>query len=327
MQFGLRRNEIIAFSQLCRQETPVTIGVLGQSLGWSKSVASRTANGLASKGLADLQRNGRTKFLTLSKSAHALALKELMASNEHVALQDLLAGSTMRVLSGLLYPPASVNDMARRTQTPQITVRWVLSRLLERGLVVRHKAGAYSMALPGLREFVEAYCFFAVDQRRSGVSGSLIVRGGTGLLRTSSQRVPEFMVLTGVSVFGDFGVGLVETDSRDYFYGAWGKPVNPNLEEAVVHALVRSTLRASEREVAYALLVLYKNRTKVNDARFLELAGDFGVSGKAQQGLEFVDCVLSGRPVPRPLFDLGTRVEGPLFPDEGEFKELVKQYG
>ncbi|MFH1200603.1 MAG: MarR family transcriptional regulator [Candidatus Micrarchaeota archaeon] len=329
MLFGLRRNEILAFCELCRAGGgQVTIGGLAESLGWSKSVASRAANGLAGKGLAQLRRDGQRKLLAVSKSANAVAaLKELLAAYPHIAFQDLLAGSSMRVLCGLLFAPASVAAVAMRGRLPQITVRRVLAKLLERGLVGRRRPGEYSIALPGLSGFVLAYCAFAVDAARGAVFGSLIVRGANGLLRTSSPAVPKSMVLTGVSVFGKYGIGIVATDYRDYYFNAFGKPGKPGVEEAVVHALLRSTVMASGREVSYALLVLCKNRKRIDGGRLLECARDFGVESDARQALEFVDCVLSGRPVRKPLVDFGNRVEGPLFPGEEEFKELVRQYG
>lgn len=325
--FGLRGGEVVAFGELCNRVEPITVGGLAASLGWSKSAVSRAVSGLASKGLAEVQRTGRSKRVLPSKTAHSAALKELLASYPHVAFDELLAGSALRVLSGMIFAPASVVQIARRSFTPEITVRRVLAKLLERGLIFRRRQGAYEIALQGLDEFVQAYAAISLEAERSGVSGSLIVRGANGLLRTSSPSVPKSMVLTGLSAFGRYGVSVVQTDFRDYYFNAFGKPHRLGIEEVVIHAILRSTAVSSGREVSFALLVLYKNRKKINEVRLFECAGDFGAEYAVKHSWEFVDCVISGKPVPKSLADFGSKTGGPLLPDAEEFRELVRQYG
>ena len=133
------------------------------------------------------------------------------------------------------------------------------------------------------------------------------------------------MVPTGLSVFSNYGVKLIETDFKDYYYNLL-KPVKKlSLEEVLIHALVRLMLVSSSREISYTLLVIAKNRKKLNEKRFLETARDWGVESSAKQCIEFVNAVLVGKEVAKQAVNFGMGVELPAFPDVVEFNELLTQ--
>ena len=100
-----------------------------------------------------------------------------------------------------------------------------------------------------------------------------------------------------------------------------------NLEEVLTHALIRATAISSSRELSYVLLVIAKNRKKLNVRRLFETARDHGIEGSAKQCIEFVDAALTRKEIKKPLEDFVTIGKGMIFPDESEFKELLKQYG
>ncbi|MFH0713923.1 MAG: helix-turn-helix domain-containing protein [Candidatus Micrarchaeota archaeon] len=345
MELSLGKTEIGAFQALCTMQEECTVNKLAKELNRSKSFVSREAKSLADKGLIEIQRSGKKKILIISRGQHAVALRELMASNSHVPFTEVLSGSTIAVLTGLLYQPASVDTIARLTFTPKITVRRNLLRLLNLGVITRHQRKArslttesqsqrhcahkheYAVALHGLSEFIQKYAAFAVQTSRANITGSLFVRRTSGLIRTNANNIPNFMVQTGLSVFNKYGIGIVQTDFKDYYFNVLETLVKKlTLEEVLVHALVRTTVISSSREVSYVLLVIAKNRKKLNLNRFLEIAGDYGVESSAKQCIEFVDGVLSGKEIPKPLVDFGMRAEGLVFLDQNEFMELLKQY-
>ncbi len=327
MQLGLRRSEIRAFKVLClgKKEDGSIVG-LASSLATSKSFTSRIVGSLVKKGFVELTRQGKKKTVKISPAQHAVMLKELMVTNQHVALEEVLQGAGVQVLTGLLYTPASVEEISAISFSPEVTIRLVLTRMLDRGIVTRPKPAVYSIILPRLRDFVESYARFAVEAKRAGIRGSLIIRGASGLIRTSDRNVPNFMAPTGLSSFGGYGIKLVQTDFKDYYYNVL-KPVKKlSLETVLVHSLVRLTLVSSSRELSYTLLVMTKNRKKLNTKRFLETARDYGVESSAKECIKYIDTVLAGKEIVKPLVDFGIRVEGPAFPDEKEFMELMKQY-
>lgn len=345
MELSLGKTEISAFQALCAMQEECTVGKLAKALNRSKSFVSRAAKTLADKGLIEIQRSGKKKILKISRSQHAIALRELMASNSHVPFIEVLSGSTIAILTGLLYKPASVDTITRLTFTPKITVRRNLSRLLNLGVITRHQRKArslttesqcqkhcahkheYAIALHGLSEFIQKYTEYVVQASRKNITGSLVIRRTSGLIRTNATSVPSFMVPTGLSVFNKYGIGIVQTDFQDYYFNVLETRVKKlTFEEVIVHALVRTTIISSSREVSYVLLVIAKNRKTLNQKRFLEIARDYGVESSAKQCVEFVDSVLSGKEISKPLVDFGTIVDRPVFPDQKEFMELLKQY-
>jgi len=297
-----------------------------EKMGVSVPVVSRVVSSLEQKGFLQVTREGKRKLIAFSTSPPALALKELAAANSHVRLERIISNSAARVLSGILNPPASVEEIARTTRLPEITVRRTVGRLLQHGIVARTKPAEYRIILPRLKEFVEAYVNHALEAKRAGVQGSLLTCGPNALLRTTAKNPPK-MVLTGISVFHKYGVKLIETDARDYYLNAFDdKPKQPKLEVAAAHCLARATINASSREAAYAMLAIRKNLKKFDEKLFLQAAADFAVENDARGGLNKVKQFVMGERWPEPLIKDFPHAGGPVWPGWGEFEELVKQY-
>jgi hypothetical protein len=285
-------------------------------------------NSLAEKKLVVLSRDGKRKSVVVSDAPHALALTAFFAARPYFDAR-LLAFSSIRVLSGLLFPNSSVARVKRASFLPEITIRRVLSKLLDAGAVGRRGSSDYFILMPELGKAVGELVSFAATQARNNAGGSLITRGPFGFLRTSAavESVPRFAKPTGLSVLNEFGVNVIQTDFKDYYYNVFGVVGKPSLEEAVVHVLLRSTLSPSAREASYALLALQKNKKKVKAKKLLVAASDLGVEQVARQALDFVEAFAENREVKWLAGEGFQRVEGPVFPSVEEFKELVKQYG
>ncbi|MFQ5406299.1 MAG: hypothetical protein ACE5DI_04035 [Candidatus Micrarchaeia archaeon] len=324
----LGSSQLKVFRMLCGLETARREygKSLATGLGVSESVVSRSLKSLAEKKLVVVSRSGKRNQTVVSDAPHALALKAFLAASPHVS-ESVLAHSNIRVLSGLLFPNASVARVKRLGFLPEITVRRVLCKLLDAGVVGRRSPTDYYILLPGLKKAVGEYVSFAVMQSGQDVPGSLVVRGPFGFLRTTSaERASSLMKPTGLSVLNKFGVEIVQTDFKDYYYNVFGTVKKPGLEKAVVHALLRSTALPSAREASYALLALYKNRGNVDKEKFLAIAGDLGVESIARQALVFVKAFAGGRKAPAWLEEDFQTAEG-LFPVVEDFRELVTQYG
>jgi len=326
MIWGLGSLELRVFKTLCSEPQGDYGKSMASHLGLKESAVSRALTALAGKKLVVLERSGKRKLAVVSDASHALALKAFFVACPHVDA-GVLAHSSIRVLSGLLFPNASVARVRRVGFLREITVRRVLSKLLDAGVVGRRSANDYYILLPLLQKAVEEYVSFAVMQSKQDVNGSLISRGPYGFIRTGAEKVPSFMTPTGLSVLSEFGVKVIQTDFEDYYYNVFGSVKRPCLEEAIVHALLRSTLLPSAREASYALLALHKNKKKVSEEKFFVVAGDLGVEGAARQSLEFVDAFAAGHEIKHSVGDDFLRVRGPVFPGFEEFKELIAQYG
>lgn len=326
MSLGLGLLELRVFETLCFGPQSEYGKNLASRSGLKESSVSRALKALAGKKLVALERKGKRKFAAVSDAPHALALKAFFAAYPHVDA-GVLAYSSIRVLSGLLFPNASVARVKRVGFVKEITVRRVLAKLLDAGIVGRRNASDYYILLPFLRKAVEEHVSFAVTQSKREVNGSLVSRGPYGFIRTSAE-VPKFMKPTGLSVLSEFGVKVIQTDFKDYYYNVFGVVKKPSLEEAVAHVLLRSTLLPSSREASYALLALHKNRKKFNEKKFLAVASDLGAESAARQSLGFVENFITGHEEAEPSIAANfLRVEGPIFPSVEEFRELVKEYG
>jgi hypothetical protein len=135
------------------------------------------------------------------------------------------------------------------------------------------------------------------------------------------------MAPTGISVFHHYGIKIIQTDSRDYYFNAFDeKPGPPSMEDAVVHALTWTVMNSSARETAYAMLVIFKNWEKFDRVAFEKTAAEWGVPSIAQRCITLVEAFVQGKQWPEPLIQNFPRVEGPIFPTWEEFGELVKQY-
>jgi hypothetical protein len=277
------------------------------------------------KGFVTTNRNGISKQITATFFPAALKLKELIEANPHVEFESLLDGATLQALSGFIPGPASVHSASISSFTPEVTERRVVSMLVERAVLQKTGHGKYEIRLPRLKEFVEAWLLQEIElNRRREVPGSLIVSGPHGLLRSTKQDVPTYMVRTGLSVFHEYGVSL-NFDFEDYYFNAFlNTQINLGMEEHLIHSLLRSTLLSSGREVSYALLVMFKNWAKLDAEKFLEYGQMLGVSSASERSLEFIKVFNEGGPT-MPLA-YGRLVEGPVFPSREEFLELVKQY-
>ncbi len=324
--FNLGSVELSALVALCGvSEGKLAVSELAVRMGADESAATRAVQSLEEKQFVTTVR-ARRKEVSRSTSAHASAFEALLALHPHVDFAEVLAHSSLRVLSAFTGRPCSVEKIARISRLPVVTVRRAVSKLMGRGILVRQTPGEYQIALSSLalQNFVQAYAVFAI--RRKAWQGSLICVGPNALVRTE-RALPFGFALTGVSVLHRFGVPVVQTDYRDYWFNLFvGSPLEPSLEEAVVHALARSTILSSAREASYALLVLLKNWAKLDKQAFLKAAEDYNVTDAVERSISFVQGFILGLPMPQPPVQGFASRGGPLFPSVEEFRELVKQY-
>ncbi|MCL5011501.1 MAG: MarR family transcriptional regulator [Candidatus Marsarchaeota archaeon] len=311
MSWNFGVSEILVLREVVRQEKPSSVKALSIKTRLSDTVVSRALKELSSKGMVFSKRK-KTKIISISDAPHAQAFKSLFLTYPYIDFR-ILSHYNIRVLAGLVFPNASVARVERISLLPKVTVRRLLARLLQNALVGRKGSNDYFITLPELQSAVSEYCAF-IARKNDDVPGGLITRGFYGFLRTDSARIPSFMKPTGLSVLNEFGVAVIQTDFKDYYYNVFKKVRKPCIEEAVIHALIRAEHSKNSRENSYALLALHKNLKRVNVVKFLEIAGDLNATQTAGQSLEFVQ-------------GFATK---PLMHDEIsknlEFRELVKEY-
>ncbi|MDP2718040.1 MAG: MarR family transcriptional regulator, partial [Candidatus Micrarchaeota archaeon] len=297
----------------------LTMAELAQRMGGSASVATRAVQHLEQRQFVTTVRT-RQKRVSLSTSAHALAFQALLNLHPHVDFASTLSHSSLRVLSAFTGRACTIGKMAQRSRTPQVSVRRVVSRLMEQGILVRQMGREYQVALSGLENFVQAYCRFALGEK-CGSAGFIHV-GPNAVVRTSNP-VPPLLAPTGLSVLNEYGVDLIQADAHDYYVNLFdesGKKVT--FEQALVHALLRATLISSGRESAYALLAMNKNWNRFDRASFFEEADDFNVLNVANEAVGRIERFQRKAPWLEPL-TISMPMAGTLWPSLDEFQELV----
>ncbi len=330
MNFGLGKRELVLLRMLAAtsgsHSPALTMTACAAKMNISVAAVSRATASLQAKGFIEIERDGKRKHVRFSGVIHAIAFSELQAANPQTPLEDVLSGSSIRVLSGMLRPPVSVETISRLSRTPEITARRALKKLLDRGMVSRAKPTEYAIFLPNLAGFVAAYSEFELRKRCAGMRGILNPWWPNAVFRTP-QTPPAFMTPTGISVFHEHGIKIIQTEARDYYFNAFtDKPRPPTMEEAVVHALTWTVKNSSARETAYAMLVMQKNWKKFDRFSFQQSAADWGIPSIADRCITLVEAFVHDQQWPEPLIQNFQRVEGPIFPSRDEFGELVKQY-
>lgn len=304
-------------------EKGIWIACLAERMNASRSQVSRAVTSLEKKEFLRTSR-ARHKTVRFSPSGHAAAFRTFLSLHPHVEVAPILANSSLRILTAFTGLPVSVEQIARVSRTPAITVRRALNRLMQKGILVRQEKNHYQIALSGLQKLVQDYVLFEL-QKKAGLSG-LICYGPNVVVRTE-YSMPSGFVLSGLSVFHRFGVPIVQTTLQDYKSNLFDEtPVQPSLEEAVVHALVRASKISSVREASYGMLVLHKNWQTLDKKMFLQVAGDFGINSCAQESLNLVKKFINGEPWPAPMIFGAGKPGGPFYPSTEEFQELVGQY-
>lgn len=329
MHFGFGPRELLMLQLFYSPDSThnsYSISDAARKMGVSVPVVSRVASSLEKKGFFEIRRAGKRKVISFSNAPHVTALIQLTTESQHVELEKVLSDSAVRVLSGMLNPPVSVGTISRIARTPEITVRRMLSKLLEKGVVARPKRSEYRIILPRLQDFIEEYSKHVLRGKIAGMRGVFNPRWPNAVFRTTEQP-KDFMTLTGISIFHKYGIKIIQTDSRDCYFNAFDdKPKKPMLEEAVVHALTWTVKNSSARETSYSMLVAHRNWEKFDRNKFVEIAKEWGVQSVAERCVNLVESFENDERWPDPRPAGRVYVEGPVFPSWEEFTDLVKQY-
>ena len=312
---------------------PFSVSKIAETLGVSKSAASRALAALEQKGLIESEK-GRKKTVKLARDFSIEPFLQVMGAHQLINrfpssdFSKIFENSNFQVLSALCYrESASFSSIIRVTGLTEITARRSLSKLRDRG-VVNKKKNRYGIILPALTTGVQD-SLRKLMARREGIAGNISMQiGPYGFIRSAAAPSEE-LVTTGLSLFPKYGISLV-SDINDFIINEFFKPKPPNMEDAVLHALARFAYDPSTREVTYCLLVIAKNWRTFNWERFLEHSEDYNLSEDAKKCRIFFQHFAEFLRKERDNSDRITRSTGLgtlTYPDFESFSELCDQYG
>jgi len=213
------------------------------------------------------EKHGLAKRVSLSNAKHASLWRTLVLEFGHMPLEELLAGTAMDVLSALsCLKLTSRREIAHFIIASEASVAKVLERLKEVGIIQKTASGyIVSPRFQTLQNFVREYRHslneklamqFAPDARILWECNTEF------LIETKSPRIASGFRLTGVSVFGKFGVPFFLQTS--YVFYSPLPLTTRELEEAILHSLL-----VPDGSVLPTLLV-WKKWEKTIDRSYVE---------------------------------------------------------
>lgn len=286
----------------------MAVSELAERLDRSRSRASEVVSALEEKGLVRKERAGKSKRVAPTESKVIELYHDLTQRFAHVDLPALLSGPTITLLY-YFDEPVTVADLADRTDNYRNTVHRRVKRLLDRGILSKDDSRyALTDEFQCLHRFAREYVHHAHRQRAAAAMEAFTILWEdheSFLLRTDKAVTDESFIPTGPERFEEYGLPLLATETRYYFYPAGEIELIP--EELICHMLV---IDAGTRFQSYCLLLL--GHAEIDEDRLRERAEDYGVSATVEELLSYLES--------------GGERTTPTLPSWEEFRELADDY-
>lgn len=287
---------------------PVSVTELADRLERSQGYVSEVVADLEEKGLVRKERAGRAKLVVPTESKAVELYRDVAQRYAHVDLPGLLSGPTISLLY-YLDEPISVTELAERTDNYRNTVNRRVKRLLDRG-ILRKQDARYRLndEFQILNRFAREYVHHVHRRRASEAMDAFTViweDHASFLARTDRPIADDAFLPTGPERFQEYGLPLLATEARYYFYPADRVDLTP--EELVPHMLL---IDSGSRHRSYCLLLL--SSEDVDEALLRRRGEHYGISDLVEQLIEYLDS--RG----------GTTTES--LPSWEEFETLAEEY-
>lgn len=258
-----------------------TVSELSEELDYSLSYTSEVVSKLEGKGLIETRKKGRQKRVSTSESRATELYLNLVQSHGHVDWAELLSGKAVEILY-YLGEPTSVSEVAEKTDNYRATVHRILKEFINRG-IVQEQDNQYRLneEFLSVNDFAEEY----FHQIHKEITSSSLPAESDSLQETKHEtrlnnfekenafydilwENPQSFLLstnenlridssefypTGPERFQEYGIELVPTNKRYYFYDEDIDDISP--QELVCHTLL---IDDGTRYRTYCLLLIEK---------------------------------------------------------------------
>jgi DNA-binding MarR family transcriptional regulator len=305
-----------------------TVSELSEEINYSRSYTSEVVSELEKKGLIETRKEGRHRLVSISESKATELYQKLVQSHGHIGWTELLSGKAVEILY-YLEEPKSVSEVAKKTDNYRTTVHRVMDRFLERG-IVQKRDSQYRLneEFLILNDFAKEYFHQAhrgiisssllsdssyeteAETRLHDLGGyrkesyDIIWENPRSFLLSADENLsidsPEFHP-TGPERFQEYGIELVPTNKRYYFYDEDIDDISP--QELVCHTLL---IDDGTRYRTYCLLLIEKE----------------GIHEEVQEGSEKYGIEKLANSLIRYL--KGEEVKG--MPDREELESTARKY-
>lgn len=309
MKLELGKQELKVLEELAFGEYR-NISELAEALGRSPGRVSKVLRSLGEKGFVEKRKKGVSREVHLSGYKHAVSFKRMASQHPHMKFDELLHGSALEMLLPLTYGKFKAREIAGLAGVSGVTVKRRLKELKEKGVVVREE-GLYSIGpfYPWLADFIQEFQSSINWNLARSFSKTAVVlweRGKEFLMKAEEEKEVENFFPTCYEKMSGFGVNLVLTGSRYYFYSPRRERLRP--EDVALHTLY---LEKTPRNILYVLLLLAKNPPEWG---YMEReARKFGLEWLVKDISRYLETEGKHRPG--------------YFPGWGEFKEKAGEYG
>lgn len=288
--FAFTKDEIVAAKAVSDQRE-LSIGELASKLHSSEGWASRVVKSLENKGIVEKKRAGMMKLVTIAEANYAHSLAEMLRAEPYVPWEKVLPYSNIAVL---LAKATSISDFEEKLSA---TTRWrALRNLSMHGLVP--KAGGNIS--PRIKRFAMEYADHITQRTAQEIlpaNAVILWRRGSSYLfkiRDADIRDSNHFQKTAISLFSKYGIPLVANDTFFYY-----SPENGRLplEDVVLHTVLID--QGSQTYTTYALLLIYKERKKINFEVLLARSERYDLRKIAEDIIRYVNT--KGKERDRPL--------------------------
>jgi hypothetical protein len=243
---------------------------------------SRALGTLEDKGFVKTNKIGLSKIVAISETKHATLLRKLVLEFGHMPLEELLAGTSLEILSAICnLTPSNRRETAQAASVSERSVALVLEKLKRVG-IVQKTASKYDVSprFQTLREFVTEYRRYLNQRIAQEFASDAVVLwecNAEFIIESQAHQARNGFQLTGVSSFARFGVPLIAVRSY-FFYSPSARRLK--LEDIILHSLL---LPERERTLLPTLLVWRKQRKAMNIQYLERQAERYGATEAVRQ--------------------------------------------
>lgn len=260
----------------------MSISQLSEESEQARPHVSETVGELSAKNLVRTHRDGKYKIVEAEQITPIQIFRDVVRQNPHVDFSELLHGKALRVLY-YLDSPTTVSEIAEKTEEHRNTVHRIVKRFQNRGMVAKD-AGTYVLNddFTDLCRFSRALSSHLHIVRTPIAAGTILWETPDEFLVQAEATVedPDFF-LTGPSKLHEFGIPLVTTDRRYYFYSERLERLGP--ADVICHTLL---IDDSARYRMYCLLLLAKSELPSPDLS--DRAVHYGVTKAVKELVQYL---------------------------------------
>jgi len=254
------------------------------ALSIEPSLMSYNLKKLLQKGIIETIRKGSRKHVYFGDSKHALLLRELLSTYDHLDWENILTGLAIDIL----FQITSQSDMYLRNFS-RVTFWRHVRNLRAHGIVNRDDEGyAINPRFLGLKEFIVEYQLFLISTMVKSISEDALIlwqKDLECLFRVQKNApVPQNHIFkTATSALYNLGIPLL-SEYEVYFFSR--NKENICVEDVILHTLLLGT--NDVRNVLYSLLLMRKEWKKIDKNYLLMESQKFDLSLQINAMLQFL---------------------------------------